>query len=288
MSFLSKISQFNPIFKLVSCIVFVCTTTMTQAANVHFAIENDFWARTDRYYTNGIHLRAELGQYVVGASQLIFTPRNADEAGVNTSDRPWGGLIYFNVGAHTEENRTWRWYLGFTGHKTYADRLQENWHDYIGIYHPAGWRHQLPSELVLNLQYEQTWSHSWGQSFIGYELGTISTKIYVGLEGFKNSKRQLIDISLQRNSWVEPISEGWYFAGGIKAYLVFWDLSLDGTAFRSSYSVEKLPVVADIYGLMGYSFEGWAVAFNYNLRTKEFINQHDVHLVGGLQLSYYY
>jgi len=153
--------------------------------------ENDLFAGTDRYYTNGAKLSwssPDLSEYrdspyaspflplfdllpyinetayqknlVFAIGQSIYTPDNTESYALSKSDRPYAGWLYVGVGA------VWKneWVrnslildVGVVGSYSYAQETQRYIHDARGFDHPNGWDNQLHNELGVMLAYERTW-----------------------------------------------------------------------------------------------------------------------------------
>ncbi len=166
-------------------------------------VENDMWAHTDRYYTNGIKfgigapldllqkpadwLVQRFGPDVaegihVGMflGQNMYTPRNITVAAPQPYDRPWAAWLYLGaVAQKATEGRldTAEFDLGLTGPAALGRQIQTRWHDLIGVHEPQGWANQAPSEPGFSLTYLQ--KRRYGNDTVdlvphfGVTLGTI-------------------------------------------------------------------------------------------------------------------
>jgi hypothetical protein len=178
--------------------VFLCQLTWQVSAaepsangtlGVYF--ENDLFAGTDRYYTNGAKLSwssPDLSEYrdspyaspflplfdllpyineaayqknlVFAIGQSIYTPDNTESYDLSRNDRPYAGWLYVGVGAVWKNERVRNSLIldvGLVGSYSYAQETQRYIHDARGFDHPNGWDNQLHNELGVMLAYERTW-----------------------------------------------------------------------------------------------------------------------------------
>ncbi len=176
-------------------------------------VENDVFAGTDRYYTNG--LKFGLGQLLQPvqagfkalpesmlnwlsassadtnfgffAGQNIYTPRNIRVVENQPNDRPWAAWLYLGaVAQRVEATRldTVELDIGVVGPAALGEAVQSNWHKLIGAPQPKGWDNQLPSEAAFSLAYlHKRKFEVGGVEWIahgGVTLGTVTTQARVG------------------------------------------------------------------------------------------------------------
>ncbi|MBN2234497.1 MAG: lipid A deacylase LpxR family protein, partial [Opitutales bacterium] len=154
-------------------------------------LENDYFAGTDRYYTNGIklgwssvdleefrdtplaspwlpifnlledeHLKAYQKNLIYVIGQNIYTPQNTETSEYVPDDRPYAGWLYTGVGVVWKNQRvrnTLLFHLGMVGPASMAKETQRMIHDLKNIEHPMGWEHQLHNEIGLVVAYERMW-----------------------------------------------------------------------------------------------------------------------------------
>jgi hypothetical protein len=142
-------------------------------------VENDLFARTDRYYTNGIKFGAGLpfdflqmsaakvlrsldpengaGIHVgLFLGQNMYTPRDITIATAQPNDRPWAAWLYLGgVAQRARDNRldTVELDLGVVGPAALGEPVQKEWHRLIGVKEPRGWDNQCRSEPAFMLSY---------------------------------------------------------------------------------------------------------------------------------------
>ena len=179
-------------------------------------VENDKWAGTDRYYTNGIkagfgrHLDAlrlpteDLLRFLapleerIGAGDMefglflgqdMYTPKNIRIAAAQPYDRPWAAWLY--VGGVAQQVRsdgrrldTAELDLGVVGPAALGRFVQSNWHKLIGAPQPQGWSNQLPNEPAFVVSYLQKRRYGSDSFDIvphgGVTVGTVMTLARVG------------------------------------------------------------------------------------------------------------
>ncbi|MEM7188457.1 MAG: lipid A deacylase LpxR family protein [Pseudomonadota bacterium] len=147
--------------------------------------ENDLFAGTDQYYTNGVRLDVvrpanditALGRgaknianwlfndppgatwtetYSVG--QEIYTPKDLTQRIPDPEDRPYAGFLHASLGIVSDDGRdleTLALDLGVVGKWAQADDAQRIVHDTITGDDPLGWRFQLRNEPAVRLTYER-------------------------------------------------------------------------------------------------------------------------------------
>lgn len=157
-----------------------------------FYFENDCFAHTDRYYTNGIKLSwispdltgyAESGtlpewslpfirmlpfinepglQRNIGLSigQNMYTPRDISHKDLIEDDRPYAGWGYFGIAFHSKNNYrldSMEIQLGMVGPASYTEQTQKFMHRLVGDQRPEGWDNQIKNEPGIAIVYERKW-----------------------------------------------------------------------------------------------------------------------------------
>lgn len=138
--------------------------------------ENDLFAGTDQFYTNGVSLglshtgrswidpAAELlpwgqGRRTVGydIGQAMFTPSDKTLRIPDPDDRPYAGILALGLALHVDQADSYhglKFITGVVGPSSQADETQEIVHDLTGSEQPEGWDAQLHDEPILNVAYE--------------------------------------------------------------------------------------------------------------------------------------
>ena len=175
-----------------------------------FTLENDTFARTDRYYTNGgrwsfqslapapeplAHLAAALrplfpeGEAGWGASfgQSFYTPRANDTPDPPSNDRPYAGWLYGSFSLFAQDERTLglaELSLGVIGPSAKGKEVQDAVHEVLGVARSEGWSRQLGDVPAGLLSVERRWR--FGRPFLdgleadvvpalGANLGNVQT-----------------------------------------------------------------------------------------------------------------
>jgi hypothetical protein len=154
-------------------------------------LENDLFASTDRYYTNGTKLTwssadleklsdtpyaspflplfgllpymddsAHQKNLVLALGQNIYTPEDTEPYGLIKNDRPYAGWLYMGFGVVWKDavvRNSLVLNIGVVGSWSYAQEAQRLIHDARDLDHPNGWDQQLHNELGINLAYERIW-----------------------------------------------------------------------------------------------------------------------------------
>jgi hypothetical protein len=153
--------------------------------------ENDFFAGTDRDYTNGVRftlstpyrndgtstrmpawsdaffdrlpfLHDPQSQRAVSLSlgQNIYTPADVHQSGAIADDRPYAGVTYLAAGFHSrkdDQRTSWELDAGMIGPLSFADKTQNFVHRALNTPLAHGWSHQLHNELVVDAVFESAW-----------------------------------------------------------------------------------------------------------------------------------
>jgi lipid A 3-O-deacylase len=167
-----------------------------ERGTISFYFENDAFAGTDRYYTNGTKLgwtSPDLRKYdeahyrrpylpliddipfvqdeafqknlFLTIGQNIYTPDNTEAMGPVIGDRPYAGWLYGGIGVIWQNDRVRNsliMNLGVVGPWSYAEATQQFVHEILGDRSPNGWDNQLRNELGVVLTYERTWRGARG------------------------------------------------------------------------------------------------------------------------------
>lgn len=174
--------------------------------------ENDTFAGTDRFYTDGVSLAvthtgpswldpvADLlpwgeGRRTVGydAGQIMVTPEKTGLPIPDPNDRPYAGILWVGLALHVEKARDYhglKFITGMVGPASLAKETQQFVHELLGQSVPQGWDYQLHDEPVLNLVYEYRHKfhllgrrEGWSVEALpmgNAMLGNVSTQVQVG------------------------------------------------------------------------------------------------------------
>lgn len=154
-----------------------------QSVAVYF--ENDLFADTDRYYTNGVRVswlspdieslelprwakevldevplfyhRGYTNNVGLAFGQSIFTPQDIFTSQPVDDDRPYAGWLYGSVALHHKSDREMHKLeltLGLLGPESLAEAAQNGVHEFRNLETAEGWDHQLHTEPGLIVGYE--------------------------------------------------------------------------------------------------------------------------------------
>lgn len=150
-----------------------------------FSIENDTFARTDRWYTNGVQiawrsqsarlprplawLNAQIGFLTGEGGQLrwgfalghnIYTASNRLEEDPPPGDRPYAAYLYGALSLTRYSERTFNLFeiqLGMVGPAALGEQVQNGFHRVINDERVRGWNTQLHNEPVFDVLTERKW-----------------------------------------------------------------------------------------------------------------------------------
>jgi lipid A 3-O-deacylase len=258
-------------------------------------IENDLFAGTDQYYTNGFKLSwssRDLEQFadspyaspllpvfsllpyinednfqknlVFALGQNIYTPADTDAYDLIPDDRPYAGWLYLALGV-VWKNEVVRNSLvldiGVVGPWSYAQKTQRLMHDLCGTDHPNGWDNQLHNEVGFTLAYERMWRwpHYERRSGLAWELLPLAGAAVGTVRTFANLGAEL------RAGWNLPDDFGTASIGPAATT----STPLDGAmgAYRSQF---------DLGAYFFTRVDGRAVARNIFLDGNTFTHSHSV------------
>ncbi len=230
--------------------------------------------------------------YAIG--QSMFTPDEIERRDLIPEDRPYAGWLFGEIGITSETaGRLDSAVLsvGVVGPASGAEFAQRTWHRWIGSGDPNGWSHQLKNEPTVNLMLDRQWRYLWTFRTLGYDadvtphvggaLGNVFTHAATGAtlrfgrsleDDFGGPPR--VRPSLPGAAHFTPRDRfGWYVFAGFEGRAVARNVFLDGNTFRSSHSVNKRPLVADLQAGLALVFPRFRVTYTYVHRTEEFYGQ---------------
>ncbi|WP_373519919.1 lipid A deacylase LpxR family protein [Pricia sp.] len=176
-----------------------------------FNYDNDFFAATDKDYTQGYNLelvapvlknnplnfflldpKATVSKYGLSIEHIGFTPEQYQRPEIQFGDRPFAAAILlksFLVATDTAKKTrtTSSLSLGIIGPGAFGREMQTGIHRLIDDKEPLGWQHQIENDVVLNyrLGYEKrVWSYNHLfslQAHANAQLGTLFTHVSAGI-----------------------------------------------------------------------------------------------------------
>ena len=253
--------------------------------------------------------------YKLGLSlgQNIYTPQDTATPLYQPDDRPYAAWLYLGVAFQvyhppatvggTARLDVFEVTAGMVGPAALGQEVQNGFHDLIGAEHAQGWDNQIHNEPGLNLVYERKYRFStadartgWGADFIphaGLSLGNVSTYANAGFElraGYRlpaDFGSNLIRPSGDSNSLRRAPFNIFLFAAA-DGRAVLRDITLDGNTFEDSPSIDKKPLVADLYAGLGFGTASWQLTYAQAYRTIEFQGQDERSVFGSISVSFFY
>lgn len=208
-------------------------------------------------------------------------------------DRPFAGWLYGKLqldGGTAGERTSVALTLGVTGPASLAGAVQREFHHLIpGFYEPIGWEYQLPTEPAFALTGSRAWRVAPGGAparhvdiipSIGASMGTLRTGAAAGI-------RVRAGTSLA-HPWLasdRPAFAPYAFAG-VSGEAVIWDMFLDGTVFRDSWSTTHKPFVGQWEYGAGVWIHRFGLEYGAVTRTREFRAAPPRHTYGSFRVSW--
>ena len=240
-------------------------------------------------------------------AQLIYTPDDIREEELIEDDRPYAGVLLWSTNLHSysEEfsNRYWL-SLGAVGPISGAEHVQAFIHEIIDVNKPQGWDNQLDNEFTFLLANERLYRLKQGRFDSGREwdvigmtelmAGTLRSEVGAGfgLRYGRNLQHSFPAASLIPGRNINPLSASltseWHMFINAYARYVFNDITLDGTYFRDSHSVELTNEQAFIS--IGGAWHGrdWGFAASVQDSSRTFEERKEKTLFATFSVTYRY
>lgn len=299
--------------KLLPCI-FSLFCLFSNAGILSLTNENDFFGYSsknrDREYTNGFRadyftsnvpsiwglkdfsdnlLINDSSAFNFGISQYMYTPDVIEVEIPDPLDRPYTGVLFTEfayIGQKDNKYTRLGYQIGTVGPYAFCDETQTWVHESINNEVPLGWDTQEVNEPLLGISYSYkekffytdeldligNSSLALGNAFIFTTLGLESRIGYNIPEDFGRIFQEPIPRT------INDISVYGIVGGYVKA--VGYDISLDGSMFHQTTSVDKEYLVGEYYYGLGIDKGFWHLRYLINVRSKEFETQ-DQHMEFG-------
>ena len=216
--------------------------------------ENDLFAQTDRYYTQGIalgfktsisaesHLNrlffnvpAGRKRISLGLDQQVFTPTLIRSDSLLTGDRPYAATLRLTSvfeTADTIRHRIfgWQFSLGIIGPGALGKETQTGIHQATNNFLPLGWQHQLNSGLLIDLGAHVNYRVFGVRSWLNVD---VNAQANLGTGNTSLSASGTLHVRLIKNRF----EMGCYVKPGVR--LVGYDATLQGSliASKSEYTI---------------------------------------------------
>ncbi|KFN51422.1 lipid A deacylase LpxR family protein [Arenimonas composti] len=249
------------------------------------------------------------GNVTIAVTQAIYTPMDRDRTDVILEDRPYAGITTFAFAINVRDGdrlATTQLRLGLVGPSARGEEIQGAIHGLFGRNTFAGWDNQLRDEPVIQLGHERVWRRTFasddggryweGSLHAGGVAGNLAT--YANFGGEIRFGRDLPDDMVSSPfrlagdglaPRLQPLSEGdgwrWHVFASLDNRLVAHDITLDGSTWKDSHSVDRRRYVADLTLGIVFARGPWRFAATHTRRTREFAGQAEAPVFGTFSLS---
>lgn len=245
----------------------------------------------------------------VSIGQDIYTPADIEREDLQENDRPYAGWTYLSVALHSKNATrldTFETSLGVVGPASLAEQAQNTVHEIKDVPTAEGWEHQLENEPGLMLTWQRSWRthrhdgvNNWdwdAMPHVGATVGNVMTYANLGYEiRFGYDIPDDFGTALIKPGAAVGAPGGKYGSSikkifGAHTFLGFdiraiaRNIFLDGNTFADSHSVEKNPVVFDIYSGLSVRWGSAKLTYTWVFRSWEFAEQDSPQLFGSVSL----
>lgn len=251
--------------------------------------------------------RGDARNVTLALSQAIYTPADREAELQDPDDRPFAAVLYATLGRNVRDAdrlATTQLRFGVVGPSARGEEVQDAIHHLFGRSRFRGWDNQLQDEPVFAVVHERAWKWAGPQhgdglgwdfgAHTGGSLGNLATHLNGG--GDVRFGRHLPDDF--GSSPLRPGGEnagpmlrprhdgwGWHLYASFDARLVGHDLSLDGSTWKDSHSVDREVFVADLTLGAVATHGDWRFAATHTRRSREFEGQREAPVFGTFAIS---
>ena len=287
--------------------------SLQQRSYFKFHYDNDYFTKTDEYYTQGItfeYLNPKLkkfllskllwkpfeseAQYGITLNLFGHTPTSIQSNSILVGDRPFNANISFKTfliqaDPVTKEQLSAALSVGIMGPAALGYEIQYYIHDKTGNPLPKGWEFQTKNDIILNYQvnYEKQLLASGNfllNAAAEARLGTLNTKLAGGfnfIAGRFNKRFQGPDKAKRKTEY--------YFYGQARGNMIGYDASMQGGLInrKSVYTIaardmNRTTLQADAGIIL--NFRKFYVSYTQSFLTKEFSTS-GTHRWGGVSFG---
>jgi len=266
-------------------------------SHFYFHYENDLFARTDRYYTQGIDLGInhfsqktnecnELKRLTF--SQNVFTPSTIKSDSVLVNDQPYAATLSGNVELGMIRSNVFSYLvggeIGMIGPLAGGKQMQTGIHKATKNFLPLGWQYQINNGLIADvyakvekpvLSIDSVFQLIGG---VSARLGTFQTNVIPSFS-IVIGNRKSGSVSFFLENTLAAVA----YDGTLQGALI---CSKSDYVLRSN-EVEDFVFKSELSLL--YRIRKVALMLNYSVQSKTFDYQgSDFHYWGGLRLIYHY
>jgi lipid A 3-O-deacylase len=318
------------IIKIVCSVFLVCSGIITKAQltdnnstfrNINqksyfrFHYDNDYFTKTDEYYTQGIALEyvhpsikkfpltkllwkpyQSNPQYGITLNLFCYTPTNTAEDHILYSDRPFDAdisLQTFLIQADSihQQQVSASFSIGVMGPAALGKEIHTTIHRWLKNPLPHGWQYQIRNDIIINYQlnYEKKLV-SAGNNFLlnttaEARLGTLNDKLSSGFNFMAGRFNKRFSSLTSKNKKTE-----YYFYGQSRLNFIGYDASMQGGLFNrnspytiSAGDVTRVTFQADA-GII-VNFRKLFLSYTQSYLTKEF-RTGKYHRWGGVSIGF--
>lgn len=245
-----------------------------------------------------------------GFAQEIYTPTEPYRSAKSAPawDRPYSAWLYATGGvawADKDSLDLFTLNLGIVGPSALGEQVQNNWHRLLDVERWSGWDTQLHDEAGVGLAWLRVWrirlaetDSGWGFEAlprVGLEAGTVRDIARAGIQWRfgKNLPEDFGQIAMRDGlTGAAPVKyvdrtgyrflpDAWYFFADAGVEARAFDMTLDGSIWHDSRSVDREWCVGQFSAGIAAHWGAARVAFTQTVRTKEFKSQSERPFVFG-------
>ena len=244
------------------------TSIIGENRYVEFKFQNDFFFKTDYYYSNGLVFnfifpdfskspvskilipvkKESLDYYGISIVQELYTPIHTGKQGVVLNDRPYSSILYLghkktSFISKTRTKISNELIIGLIGRYSFGYDTQAYFHEAINNSVPAGWDNQVANDLIINYHfgyetefYSNNFSEFTGKTFVRagtlYDDVSAEFKIRLGYFNPNYSGFGQVKIDRKESNSLKKFQIYAYINPSIRA--VFYNGTLQGGLFNQS------------------------------------------------------
>jgi lipid A 3-O-deacylase len=279
------------------------TTTFKTIHNTsyfRFYYDNDFFTKTDYYYTQGItleYVNPSLKKIPVSkilirpagtniqdgitANLFGYTPTSIESNDILYGDRPFSSCLSFNFFAIASDSIKKQRIssavsIGVIGPAAQGEEIQTGIHRWLKNILPKGWQYQIKNDIILNykLVYEKN-IIDLNNAFllntaVEANIGTLNDKLSAGFNLMTGHFNNPYETASKSKKKIE-----YYFYGQSRLHAIGYDASLQGGIFNHSSpytiaarDVSRITFQADA-GIV-FNFRNAYLCYSQSYLTREF------------------
>lgn len=288
--------------------------TIHQQKYFRLHYDNDYFTKTDYYYSQGITLeylnpafkkipvsklfiipKKSATQYGISANIFGYTPTSIESNTILYGDRPFSSCMtvdFFAMASDSVKRRrvSSTVTLGIIGPAAQGEEIQAGIHSRTGNVMPLGWQYQIQNDVIVNyrLDYEKNLLMA-GKAFIvngtaGADLGTLTDRVNAGINVMAGHCNNPFETVSKSRNKIE-----YYFYGQARMHVIGYNATLQGGLFNhaSPYTIPdgdiaRLNFQADA-GIV-FNFRNLFLSYTQSYLTREFSTGR-YHRWGGISVG---